>query len=82
MSLDAFKTIYWWEWAHRLLARGVGIVFALPLAFFWLTGRLELLEEGDDLDVNVLNKGYASLTPIQYDMTAYSLLKDVQEIEL
>ncbi|WP_265515460.1 COX15/CtaA family protein [Nitratireductor luteus] len=41
MSLDAFKTIYWWEWGHRLLARGVGFVFALPLAFFWLTGRLE-----------------------------------------
>lgn len=41
MSLDDFKTIYWWEWAHRLLARGVGIVFALPLAFFWLSGRLE-----------------------------------------
>lgn len=41
MSLDGFKTIYWWEWSHRLLARGVGIVFALPLAFFWLSGRLE-----------------------------------------
>ncbi|MBO0902418.1 COX15/CtaA family protein [Jiella sonneratiae] len=41
MSLDGFKTIYWWEWSHRLLARGVGFVFALPLAFFWLTGRLE-----------------------------------------
>src|SRR5690606_9871833 len=41
MSLDAFKFIFWWEWAHRMLARGVGIVFALPLAFFWLTGRLE-----------------------------------------
>ncbi len=41
MSLDEFKTIYWWEWAHRLLARGVGFVFALPLAFFWLTGRIE-----------------------------------------
>jgi cytochrome c oxidase assembly protein subunit 15 len=41
MSLDDFKTIYWWEWSHRLLARGVGVVFALPLAFFWLTGRLE-----------------------------------------
>ncbi|MCR4266032.1 COX15/CtaA family protein [Nitratireductor sp. ZSWI3] len=41
MSLDAFKTIFWWEWAHRLLARSVGFVFALPLAFFWLTGRLE-----------------------------------------
>ncbi len=41
MSLSEFKTIFWWEWAHRLLARGVGIVMALPLAFFWLTGRLE-----------------------------------------
>lgn len=41
MSLGEFKTIFWWEWAHRLLARGVGFVFALPLAFFWMTGRLE-----------------------------------------
>ncbi|TKT81444.1 COX15/CtaA family protein [Aquamicrobium sp. LC103] len=41
MSLDEFKTIFWWEWAHRLLARGVGFLVALPLAFFWLTGRLE-----------------------------------------
>ena len=41
MSLDDFKVIYWWEWAHRFLARGVGVVFAVPLAFFWLTGRLE-----------------------------------------
>ena len=41
MSLPEFQTIYWWEWTHRFLARTVGIVFALPLAFFWLTGRLE-----------------------------------------
>ena len=41
MNLDAFKTIFWWEWAHRFLARGVGVIFAVPLAFFWLTGRLE-----------------------------------------
>ena len=41
MSLDEFKVIFWWEWAHRLLARGVGFVFALPLLFFWVTGRLE-----------------------------------------
>jgi cytochrome c oxidase assembly protein subunit 15 len=41
MSLDEFKTIFWWEWAHRFLARGVGLLVALPLAFFWLTGRLE-----------------------------------------
>lgn len=41
MSLDQFKTIFWWEWAHRLLARGVGFLFAVPLVFFWATGRLE-----------------------------------------
>ncbi len=41
MSVDEFKTIFWWEWAHRLLARSIGAIFALPLLFFWLTGRVE-----------------------------------------
>ena len=41
MSLDQFKGIFWWEWAHRLLARTVGLFFALPLAFFWATKRLD-----------------------------------------
>ena len=41
MTVDAFKTIFWWEWAHRLIARSIGLVFALPLAFFWITSRLE-----------------------------------------
>ena len=41
MSLDEFKVIYWWEWGHRFFARAIGLVFALPLAFFLLTGRIE-----------------------------------------
>ena len=41
MTLDQFKSIFWWEWAHRFLARAIGIVFALPLLFLWLTGRIE-----------------------------------------
>ncbi|MDO1581793.1 COX15/CtaA family protein [Rhizobium oryzicola] len=41
MTVDEFKQIFWWEWAHRLLARSIGVIFALPLAFFWLTGRIE-----------------------------------------
>ncbi|PWK67503.1 COX15/CtaA family protein [Aminobacter sp. AP02] len=41
MTLDEFKGIFWWEWAHRLLARGVGFLVAIPLAFFWISGRLE-----------------------------------------
>ena len=34
MDLAAFKTIYFWEWIHRLLGRLVGLAFALPLAWF------------------------------------------------
>jgi heme a synthase len=41
MTLAEFKAIFWWEWAHRFIARGVGFLVALPLAFFWLSGRLE-----------------------------------------
>lgn len=40
MSLADFKFIYWWEWSHRFLGRFIGIAFALPLAYFWLSGRL------------------------------------------
>lgn len=43
MSLGEFQRIFWWEWSHRFLARGVGFLVAIPLAFFWLTGRLERL---------------------------------------
>jgi cytochrome c oxidase assembly protein subunit 15 len=38
MSLDAFKTIYWWEWTHRLIARSIGVVFLLPFLWFWWRG--------------------------------------------
>src|SRR4029077_16960789 len=34
MTLGAFKTIYWWEWAHRLLGRVIGVAFLLPFLFF------------------------------------------------
>jgi cytochrome c oxidase assembly protein subunit 15 len=34
MSLAAFKGIFWWEWAHRLLGRIVGVVFGVPFLVF------------------------------------------------
>jgi cytochrome c oxidase assembly protein subunit 15 len=40
MSLGAFKTIYWWEWSHRLLARLTGAVFLLPFLFFLWRGDI------------------------------------------
>src|SRR5277367_2937928 len=38
MSLDAFKSIYWWEWTHRLIARAIGFVFLVPFLWFWWPG--------------------------------------------
>jgi heme a synthase len=34
MTLQQFKSIYWWEFIHRLLGRLIGVVFALPLLWF------------------------------------------------
>jgi heme a synthase len=34
MSLAAFKFIFFWEWAHRLLGRLIGLAFAVPLLWF------------------------------------------------
>lgn len=40
MTLAQYKVIYFWEWLHRLLARLIGLAFALPLAWFWLRGAI------------------------------------------
>jgi cytochrome c oxidase assembly protein subunit 15 len=40
MTLGGFKTIFWWEWAHRLLARTVGAAFAIPFAYFLIRRQL------------------------------------------
>ncbi|MFI4973982.1 MAG: COX15/CtaA family protein [Caulobacterales bacterium] len=40
MSLGAFQAIYWWEWTHRLLARLVGVAFAVPMLIFLATRSL------------------------------------------
>ena len=40
MNMAEFKTIYWWEWSHRMLARGLGFLFIVPFGFFWWKGWL------------------------------------------
>ena len=40
MVLADYKFIYFWEWAHRLLARVIGFTFALPLAWFWVKRQI------------------------------------------
>jgi len=37
MDLAEFKTIFWWEWSHRLLGRAIGVAYLLP--FLWFLWR-------------------------------------------
>src|SRR5499426_3205306 len=41
MGLVAFKTIYWWEWTHRMLGRLIGVMFAVPFLVFLWQGRID-----------------------------------------
>lgn len=38
MDLEGFKSIYWFEYAHRLFGRTIGTVFLLPFLFFLWRG--------------------------------------------
>jgi cytochrome c oxidase assembly protein subunit 15 len=41
MTLEGFRTIFYWEWSHRLLARIVGAAFIIPGLWFWRRGLLK-----------------------------------------
>lgn len=39
--------------------------------YYWLTGSFQNLDKGEDTDEWALANGYASLVPVQYDLTAH-----------
>ena len=41
MDVEGFKTIFWWEYVHRLLGRTIGLVFLLPFLGFLWRGKLD-----------------------------------------
>ncbi|MCF8199317.1 MAG: COX15/CtaA family protein [Sulfuritalea sp.] len=40
MTLEGFQYIFWWEWAHRLIGRSIGLVFFVPYVWFLIRGKL------------------------------------------
>ena len=42
MTMQEFKVIFWWEWAHRFMGRLIGIAFLIPLIYF--TFKIKLKE--------------------------------------
>lgn len=40
MGLDDFKGIFWFEYAHRVLGRAIGIIFFVPMIYFIVKGHV------------------------------------------
>ena len=45
MTLDEFKIIFWWEWAHRQIGRLIGLTVLLPLIYFTFKEGLVMLKQ-------------------------------------
>ncbi len=41
MSVDEFKSIFWWEYFHRLLGRLIGLVFFVPFVYFLVKKQID-----------------------------------------
>lgn len=45
MTLNEFKIIFWWEWAHRQLGRLIGLTVLLPMIYFTFKNGVWILRE-------------------------------------
>ena len=43
MTMQEFKVIFWWEWAHRFMGRLIGIAFLIPLLYFTIKIKFKKL---------------------------------------
>ena len=48
--------------------------------YFWLTGEFQNFDKGKDTDVYALDKGYASIVPVQYDLTDHVLFRELSQL--
>ncbi|WP_343688392.1 5'/3'-nucleotidase SurE [Chitinophaga sp.] len=48
--------------------------------YYWLTGEFTNRDNGDDTDVWALANQYASLVPVQFDLTDYKMKKELEKV--
>lgn len=58
MTLNEFKVIFWWEWAHRQLGRLIGLVVLVPLIFFTIKNGLWVLKKYGLIFILVCFQGF------------------------
>ena len=47
--------------------------------YYWLTGEFKNFDSGEDTDVRALEHNYVSVVPIQFDLTNYTLKKELEK---
>ena len=45
--------------------------------YYWMTGRYDWVDRGEDTDVYAINNGYVSIVPTQFDMTAHHAIQEL-----
>ena len=50
--------------------------------YYWLTGEFKNFDKGRDTDVWALEHGYVSVVPVQFDLTNYTLKKQLEKSNL
>jgi len=50
--------------------------------YYWLTGEFVNQDEGKDTDEWALNKGFISVVPVQFDLTAYHHINELKKWDL
>ena len=50
--------------------------------YYWLDGTFRLQEMGKDADAKMVSEGYISITPVQYDLTAYPAIDTLKGWDL
>ena len=50
--------------------------------YYWLTGKFENLDHGEDTDLWALENGYVSVVPVQFDLTAHHYIQELNSWDL
>ena len=41
MDVEGFKYIFFWEWFHRIVGRSIGVIFFVPMIYFFSRGYIQ-----------------------------------------
>lgn len=70
------------KWAHVADSRYVdeydGRIDPMKRPYYWLQGSLEILDAHPDADLSLLDQGFATLTPLQFDITSHKHLEGLK----